>query len=115
MKKSRENLDSNHFNVTVSVPIGHNTPLSQNLVLKSAINDATVSIPISFTATQSVKKPTLTTTTSREEQTQATYDMDTKARDISKTEEQGSQVTQYLVALFLFAISLMAVCSSNDM
>lgn len=41
--------------------------------------------------------------------------MDTKTRDVSKADEQGSQVTQYLVAFFLLAISLMAVCSSNDM
>lgn len=66
VKKSRENLDSNHFNLTISVPIGHDTPLSRHLVLKSAINDATVSIPISFTPTQPAKKPTVTTTTREE-------------------------------------------------
>lgn len=115
MKKSRENLDSNHFNVTVSVPIGHNAPVNEELVLKSAINGATKRIPISFTPTQPTKKPASTTATTREEQTQATYDMDTKTRDLSKADEQGSQITQYLVAIFLLAISVMAVCGSNDM
>lgn len=115
VKKSRENLDSNHFNVTVSVPIGHNAPVNEELVLKSAINGATKRIPISFTPTQPTKKPASTTATTREEQTQATYDMDTKTRDLSKADEQGSQITQYLVAIFLLAISVMAVCGSNDM
>ena len=44
----------------------------------------------------------------QDEQTQATYDMDTKTRDVSKADEQGSQVTQYLVGLFVVVVGFVS-------
>ena len=94
VEKSRENLDSNHFSVTVRVPADHNTPLSENLVLKSAVNDATVvSIPITFSPTRKAKKAASSPATPREQQKQATYDIDTKARRPASSAEESSQWT----------------------
>lgn len=118
VKKSRENLDSNHFNITVSVPVGHNAPFAATLVLRSATNDATVSVPIRFSPSQPAQKskaPKVAAPAAQEEQTQPTYDIDTKARDVSKAEEKGSQGTQWLVALFVLVLGLMALCSSDGM
>ena len=68
VKKSRENLGSNHFSLTLTVPADHSSPFSQNLVLKSVVNDATVvSIPISFSPIRKAKKAALSSSTPRAE------------------------------------------------
>lgn len=116
VEKSRESLDSNHFSVTVRVPVDHNTPLSQNLVLKSAVNDATVaSIPITFSPTHKAKKVASSPATPREEQKQATYNIDTKARRPASSAEESSQWTQWILLIFLLILGLFAASSSTEM
>lgn len=40
VKKSREHLDSNHYNLTISVPSSQNIALNDNLVLRSVGTDS---------------------------------------------------------------------------
>ena len=46
--KSRENLQSNHFNVTVTVPEDSKKVLNGHVVLRSTLSDTSVKIPIKF-------------------------------------------------------------------
>lgn len=48
VRKSRENLNSNHFNVTVSVPPTVRTAFQGQLTLRSPASGAVAHVPINF-------------------------------------------------------------------
>jgi len=54
--KSRENLQSNHFNVTVTIPEDSKRVLNGYVVLRSTLSDASVKIPIRFNPEQKIRK-----------------------------------------------------------
>jgi len=113
VRKSRESIESNQHNITLTVPRGVNSTFTTNLILTNQITGEQTTIPVKFdpsdfTGMKKVNKPKADSFSSDFESVQQKprYDMPSRSKQPYRPDREGKgpSITSYIVLLFVVVV-----------